>query len=82
MLNVCVESAGWVDKCPCVVVESAGTNKSSEVPTPVRLSEQLELGDLWEALSECLLSLAKMPDSHAVLVLQPAVEAFFLVHAG
>ena len=47
-----------------------------------RLSDQLQLDDLWEALSECLLSLAKLSDSHAVLVLQPAVEAFFLVHAG
>lgn len=47
-----------------------------------RLSEQLQLDKLWDALSVCLTSLAKMPDSHAVLVLQPTVEAFFLVHAG
>lgn len=47
-----------------------------------RLSQQLQLDELWDALSVCLTSLAKMPDSHAVLVLQPTVEAFFLVHAG
>ncbi|KAG1657518.1 E3 ubiquitin-protein ligase HUWE1 [Nymphon striatum] len=42
-----------------------------------RLSEQLALEDLWTALSDCLLELADTPDDHAVLVLQPAVEAFF-----
>lgn len=47
-----------------------------------RLSEQLHLEDLWETLSECLKELAGSPDHHAVLVLQPAVEAFFLVHAA
>ncbi|KAG1653506.1 E3 ubiquitin-protein ligase HUWE1 [Nymphon striatum] len=47
-----------------------------------RLSEQLALEDLWTALSDCLLELADTPDDHAVLVLQPAVEAFFLVHAS
>ena len=52
-----------------------------ETPEP-RLSQQLQLDELWDALSVCLTSLAKMPDSHAVLVLQPTVEAFFLVHAG
>ena len=50
-------------------------------PLP-RLSEQLLLEELWEMLGECLSELAKTPDHHAVLVLQPAVEAFFLVHAG
>ena len=40
------------------------------------------LDELWDALSVCLTALAKMPDNHAVLVLQPTVEAFFLVHAG
>ena len=47
-----------------------------------RLSDQLELDELWDALGECLIELAKAPDHHAVLVLQPAVEAFFIVHAG
>ncbi|RWS28597.1 E3 ubiquitin-protein ligase HUWE1-like protein, partial [Leptotrombidium deliense] len=46
------------------------------------LSFQLELDELWDALSNCLIELADAPDHHAVLVLQPAVEAFFLVHAS
>ena len=45
------------------------------------LSQQLELDDLWSMLSECLSALAETQDPHAVLVLQPSVEAFFLVHA-
>ncbi|CAH1960706.1 unnamed protein product [Acanthoscelides obtectus] len=46
------------------------------------LSEQLgSLKNLWDTLSECLLELEHAPDHHAVLVLQPAVEAFFLVHS-
>ena len=47
-----------------------------------RLSEQLELDALWQTLSDCLTALGQTTDQHAVLVLQPAVEAFFLVHAG
>ncbi|CAH1120985.1 unnamed protein product [Ceutorhynchus assimilis] len=48
----------------------------------VALSEQLRtLESLWETLSACLLELEHAPDHHAVLVLQPAVEAFFLVHS-
>lgn len=46
------------------------------------LSETLDLDDLWDTLSECLLELEETADNHAVLVLQPAVEAFFLVHAS
>ena len=45
------------------------------------LSQQLELDELWTMLSECLSALAETQDPHAVLVLQPSVEAFFLVHA-
>lgn len=45
------------------------------------LSLQLELEELWVMLSECLDALADTGDPHAVLVLQPTVEAFFLVHA-
>ncbi|CAF4824013.1 unnamed protein product, partial [Rotaria sp. Silwood2] len=47
-------------------------------------SQQTKLSDLLNinSLSDCLLSLAKLPDQHAVLVLQPAVETFFLVHAA
>ena len=40
------------------------------------------LEDLWETLSRCLVQLANTSDHHAVLVLQPAVEAFFLIHSG
>ena len=49
---------------------------------PSKLSELLNINQLWDSLSDCLLSLARLPDPHAVLVLQPAVEAFFLVHAA
>ncbi|GIX92131.1 e3 ubiquitin-protein ligase HUWE1 [Caerostris darwini] len=48
----------------------------------LHLSSQLMLEELWTALSDCLKELAETPDHHAVLVLQPAVEAFFLVHAS
>lgn len=68
-----------------IVVEGSGSKNatfSEEAAKADRLSEQLELDELWEALSQCLLALSKMTDNHAVLVLQPAVEAFFLVHAG
>ncbi len=47
-----------------------------------RLSEQLDLDGLWDTLGFCLTELSRTSDHHAVLVLQPAVEAFFLVHAG
>ena len=46
------------------------------------LSRQLHLDELWWALSECLDMLAQTSDPHAVLILQPSVEAFFLVHAS
>ena len=44
-----------------------------------RLSSELTLEELWDTLSECLVELARTSDRNAVLVLQPAVEAFFLV---
>ncbi|VDM57399.1 unnamed protein product [Angiostrongylus costaricensis] len=48
----------------------------------VVLSHRLtRLDGLWEAVSICLLRLGKASDHHAVLALQPAAEAFFLVHA-
>ena len=40
-----------------------------------------EFADLWHCLSECLNRLGRASDPHAVLALQPAAEAFFLVHA-
>ncbi|KAL0267717.1 UNVERIFIED_CONTAM: hypothetical protein PYX00_009908 [Menopon gallinae] len=45
------------------------------------LTKQLQLDDLWISLSECLTELEKTPDHQAALILQPAVEAFFLVHS-
>lgn len=62
--------------------QQAGTSTSGaaqEPPLPL-LSEQITLEELWETLGECLSELGRTSDSHAVLVLQPAVEAFFLVH--
>lgn len=59
-----------------IKVDEPYTTKSEE-----SLSIELQLDDLWETLSQCLLELAETPDHHAVLVLQPAVEAFFLVHS-
>lgn len=53
--------------------------REGELP---RLSDHLQLDDMWTTLGDCLTELAKTPDHHAVLILQPAVEAFFLVHAG
>lgn len=53
-----------------------------EDPGSLHLSKELKLEKLWDALSDCLSELADTSDHHAVLVLQPAVEAFFLVHAS
>lgn len=70
----------------CVLLLDAP--KSSKLPpsreetASLHLSSQLKLDKLWDALSDCLSELAETPDHHAVLVLQPAVEAFFLVHAS
>lgn len=64
----------------------AGAEKKEEEPDPgpqlPRLSEQLNLDELWSTLGDCLKELTLTPDHHAVLILQPAVEAFFIVHAG
>ncbi len=46
------------------------------------LSDILQLDELWDTLSTCLVELEATADHHAVLILQPAVEAFFLVHAA
>ena len=56
-------------------------DQDDDEPELKSLSQELNLDELWAALSCCLDELAESPDSHAVLVLQPAVEAFFLVHA-
>ncbi|XP_029463820.1 E3 ubiquitin-protein ligase HUWE1 isoform X4 [Rhinatrema bivittatum] len=55
--------------------------KEERLPELPLLSEQLILDELWDMLGECLKELEESHDQHAVLVLQPAVEAFFLVHA-
>lgn len=71
---------------------SSSANPPTQEPEPEleevadeepRISERLHsLEDLWNSLSECLLRLGKASDPHAVLALQPAAEAFFLVHAS
>lgn len=68
------------------IVASDGTpqgekEKEERPPELPLLSEQLSLDELWDMLGECLKELEESHDQHAVLVLQPAVEAFFLVHA-
>ncbi|KAF6090626.1 HECT, UBA and WWE domain containing E3 ubiquitin protein ligase 1 [Phyllostomus discolor] len=61
---------------------SQGEKEKEERPPELPLlSEQLSLDELWDMLGECLKELEESHDQHAVLVLQPAVEAFFLVHA-
>uniref|UniRef100_A0A8C5T004 HECT-type E3 ubiquitin transferase n=1 Tax=Laticauda laticaudata TaxID=8630 RepID=A0A8C5T004_LATLA len=67
-----------------VVLEGSqqGEKEKEERPPDLPLlSEQLSLDELWDMLGECLKELEESHDQHAVLVLQPAVEAFFLVHA-
>lgn len=69
-----------------VVIGSTGAStvqqQQQHSPSVIKpLSGLLGLGKLWDTLSQCLCLLADTHDSHAVLVLQPAVEAFFLVHA-
>ncbi|XP_056665905.1 E3 ubiquitin-protein ligase HUWE1-like [Monodelphis domestica] len=60
----------------------SGEKEKEERPLELPLlSEQLSLDELWDMLGECLKELEESHDQHAVLVLQPAVEAFFLVHA-
>lgn len=59
---------------------STSTAKPSSISIP-SLSVLLKLDSLWTMLSDCLDALAATYDPHAVLVLQPTVEAFFLVHA-
>jgi len=56
----------------------ASAGKSTK-PT---LSQILCLDVLWHTLSECLVALEESKDEFAVLVLQPTVEAFFLIHAA
>ncbi|XP_011213379.2 E3 ubiquitin-protein ligase HUWE1 [Bactrocera dorsalis] len=58
--------------------DPVGMNPANKKPT---LSQIISLQDLWNTLSECLVALEESKDEYAVLVLQPTVEAFFLIHA-
>ncbi|XP_016986687.1 E3 ubiquitin-protein ligase HUWE1 isoform X2 [Drosophila rhopaloa] len=64
---------------PGVGSSAAATAGKSTKPT---LSQILCLDILWHTLSECLVALEESKDEFAVLVLQPTVEAFFLIHAS
>ncbi|KAG8447780.1 hypothetical protein GDO86_015044 [Hymenochirus boettgeri] len=63
------------------VSQAVDKKEEERLPELPLLSEQLSLDELWDMLGECLKELEESHDQHAVLVLQPAVEAFFLVHA-
>ena len=69
---------------PEVVLSLLGDTEGDSKPSFLKqtLSLQLELEELWSVLSECLDALSHTEDPHAVFVLQPTVEAFFLVHAN
>ena len=71
---------GQVRRIDMFVLSGASTSGASPEPELPLLSEQITLEELWDTLGECLSELGRTSDSHAVLVLQPAVEAFFLVH--
>lgn len=56
-----------------------------QIPQPhdlLPLAKILNLENFWQILSDCLEQLELTPDHHAVLVLQSAVESFFLVHSS
>lgn len=57
-------------------------NTSTSLNCKPTLSQIIFLDDLWNTLSECLVALEDSKDEYAVLVLQPTVEAFFLIHAS
>ena len=70
-----VGASGAIESTPASAATEFDEFLSGILP---RLSQQLDLETLWESLSACLKELATTSDSHAVLVLQPTVEAFFL----
>ncbi|CAB1330156.1 unnamed protein product [Coregonus sp. 'balchen'] len=70
-----------VDPAPLDEEGNSQSETEERLPDLPLLSEQLLLDELWDMLGECLKELEESHDQHAVLVLQPAVEAFFLVHA-
>ncbi|XP_055022354.1 E3 ubiquitin-protein ligase HUWE1 isoform X8 [Boleophthalmus pectinirostris] len=69
------------DSTPLDEDANGQSDAEERLPDLPLLSEQLLLDELWDMLGECLKELEESHDQHAVLVLQPAVEAFFLVHA-
>ncbi|XP_076049070.1 HECT, UBA and WWE domain containing E3 ubiquitin protein ligase 1 isoform X2 [Oratosquilla oratoria] len=80
---------GYSEVVPPVTQEASQQAEAMDVDSEVAepadlgsLSSQLALEHLWHTLSSCLVELGETPDHHAVLVLQPAVESFFLVHAA
>uniref|UniRef100_A0A3P8UPN2 E3 ubiquitin-protein ligase HUWE1 n=1 Tax=Cynoglossus semilaevis TaxID=244447 RepID=A0A3P8UPN2_CYNSE len=78
-----VDQPSPLDQDPAPLDDEGNSQSESEerLPDLPLLSEQLLLDELWDMLGECLKELEESHDQHAVLVLQPAVEAFFLVHA-
>ncbi|KAJ4934280.1 hypothetical protein JOQ06_007079, partial [Pogonophryne albipinna] len=78
-----VDQPSPLDQDPAPLDEDGNSQSEGEerLPDLPLLSEQLLLDELWDMLGECLKELEESHDQHAVLVLQPAVEAFFLVHA-
>ncbi|XP_062420507.1 E3 ubiquitin-protein ligase HUWE1 isoform X6 [Pungitius pungitius] len=78
-----VDQPSPLEQDPAPLDEDGNGPAESEerLPDLPLLSEQLLLDELWDMLGECLKELEESHDQHAVLVLQPAVEAFFLVHA-
>uniref|UniRef100_A0AAQ4S1K7 E3 ubiquitin-protein ligase HUWE1 n=1 Tax=Gasterosteus aculeatus aculeatus TaxID=481459 RepID=A0AAQ4S1K7_GASAC len=78
-----VDQPSPLEQDPAPLDEDGNGPPESEerLPDLPLLSEQLLLDELWDMLGECLKELEESHDQHAVLVLQPAVEAFFLVHA-
>merc|ERR1719410_749015 len=76
-------SANMTTQAPASTSSTTPMEVEAEAPECLEsLSDQLNLTELWTTLSNCLKELAETPDHHAVLVLQPTVEAFFLVHAA
>lgn len=64
--------------------EGAKKNEKLKNETPCLnqpLAELLNLANLWQILSDSLGQLDVNTDSHTFMVLQPAVETFFMVHA-
>ncbi|KAI0983462.1 hypothetical protein GJ496_002586 [Pomphorhynchus laevis] len=68
--------------------QSSDTTKEPSPPVKVdeetrkKLSDELDCNHLWRLISECLTELQNLGDNHAVMILQPCVEAFFLVYSS